>query len=247
VNKIFTLAILLICGAANAEKFDIYVHNESHSGSNNTGGIIIDGIELSGAFLEEDSVVGSGAKGKVVRKIDNAKSLIIDLSADMRILVGSAAKLTIEGDDNIIGLISAQVHDKTLTLTNKKNYQTKLPLRITLNLPEIVAISHRSSGDIKISGLKNETLDLLLEGSGDVVVKGKTDYFMAILNGSGNLDLAQLVSRSGKIASMGSGDAEVTTTEVLDVLIDGSGDIYYPGSLKKLSKQINGSGVLIAR
>ncbi len=246
-RNILLLLLLCVCGIATSGGINIQVYNESYDNSNNTGGIVIDGVDLSGAYSGESIVIGSGVKGKVIREINHARRLNIDLSVDVSILIGAPATLTVEGDNNIVDLVFTRFHDKTLMLTSKKNYRATLPLKVVITLPEIMEISHESSGDIKISGLKNETIDFLLEGSGDVAAEGQSDYFEATLNDSGNLDLTQLVSRSGKVFITGSGDAEVSAIKTLNVIIDGSGDVYYSGLLKKISKQINGSGELIVR
>ena len=80
------------------------------------------------------------------------------------------------------------------------------------------------SGNIKLEGLGDE-LDIRITGSGDVAAF--------------NLDVVR-----ARVEITGSGNAEVSVEDELDVKISGSGDVRYKGN-PSLDVNISGSGRVV--
>lgn len=97
------------------------------------------------------------------------------------------------------------------------------------------------SGDMKAM-VSAKDCEGSINGSGDAEVAGKSDNFQCSINGSGDVKAFGLKANSVKVQISGSGDAEVTAVENLEVKIAGSGDVRYKGDPKKVSNKVAGSG-----
>ncbi|MDL2261990.1 DUF2807 domain-containing protein [Bacteroidales bacterium OttesenSCG-928-I21] len=97
------------------------------------------------------------------------------------------------------------------------------------------------SGDVSIKDLHTETLSTTIVGSGDVNYIGNTTSHSINILGSGDINAFNLISKTAKISVLGSGDTKVFATETLDIVINGSGDVFYKGDSQITLKSI-GSG-----
>jgi hypothetical protein len=73
-------------------------------------------------------------------------------------------------------------------------------------------------------------------------VDGKAERFAIILNGSGDVDAKNLISRDADVTITGSGNIGVTAKQSLSVTLTGSGDVNYYGHPVRLEKELTGSG-----
>ena len=132
-----------------------------------------------------------------------------------------------------------------------------------LTTPELhVAIN--GAGDIDLGAITSEKVNFKVNGVGDVLVKeGEFDDFSASINGAGDIVVESGTTTSCAVNLVGSGDfngvglqsaitevkvigaggAQVHSSDTLDVLITGSGDVLYEGT-PKISSKIIGSGAV---
>jgi len=99
------------------------------------------------------------------------------------------------------------------------------------------------SGSIDIAIDDATDVDARIDGSGKIKLEGVTNYLGSKISGSGDLEAYDLEANIGNIKITGSGDAEVTVYDELDVKIAGSGDVYYKGN-PIINVDITGSGEL---
>jgi len=188
-------------------------------------------------------VVGSGVVKTESRSTGEFTSVQNNISANVDITVGPATQIVVEGDDNILPLITTDVHNGVLVISSNASIQTRSALKVTITTPELRGLVINGSGDASIRGLSGGSFDGAINGSGNVTATGKVDKLIGRINGSGNLDFDELTADSAAIAIAGSGRACVAATSSLDASITGSGDIAYrPASELNLRKQIVGSG-----
>lgn len=99
------------------------------------------------------------------------------------------------------------------------------------------------SGNLVFSG-DVPTLTGRLEGSGDMWLHGTAGAVDLTLEGSGNLDARDLNATTGDISLDGSGDLAATVTGSMRIALAGSGDIDLFGGGSLDSSAIDGSGTL---
>lgn len=213
--------------------------------------------------LSASSIEGSGKITSETRSL----SAFYDVSVHGKLIVfikeGPTSLISIEGDDNIIPLIETSVKNSILTIGHQPDISlsTILPLIVKVTTPYINSIRLMGSGSLKSEGeLQSHSFDLLISGSGSCDLTLLTDHLNVTIAGSGSctthgktLSQEIRISGSGEYQGLnlsshntiayisGSGVAKVFATDLLDIVITGSGKILYRGS-PKLYKKITGIG-----
>lgn len=212
-------------------------------------------------------VTGEGPMVTETRSISGFNSIRSELSADVYFTPGSAYRVEIEAQQNIIDQIETVLNDDKLTIRVKRNVNLTSHERIRVNItaPDIREIYLSGSGNIyvtnafntgnlnlKISGsgsmmvpeLEAFSLSASISGSGDMTIgAGHVEQETLEISGSGSIDALGCSAIDAAVRISGSGNIRVFATETLDVKITGSGDVYYKGN-PSLDVDISGSGKL---
>jgi hypothetical protein len=187
----------------------------------------------------------------------------LGIHGDVYISQGPVTKLTVEAEEDILGLIETIVKNDELKIRcNQNRLRTKLPIKIRITTPEIEGLYLSGSGNIttetpvktheielKLSGSGNinvkeltcHEVDAAISGSGNIDVAGSADELSIAISGSGNCNTADLKTGETDVKISGSGDCRVNVTKELTVGISGSGSVYYAGN-PKIDASISGSG-----
>lgn len=211
----------------------------------------------------ERIVRGSGTvitESRIVSELDEVE---LTMSGDLTIEQGSTEALTIEGEDNIVPLISSDVSGRRLTLGTRENasFSNTKPLRFRLTVRHLSFISAAGSGGIQMDGVTGSRLQVKASGSGDITITRISETtFEAGSSGSGSINASgdvgdlnvrcsgsgdykgrDLGSKTAHVELLGSGDATVKVSESLDATVSGSGSIRYVGS-PEVNRHDSGSG-----
>ena len=115
-------------------------------------------------------------------------------------------------------------------------------LRITVTAPDVRIFNLMSSADLQIRDYDQPHLSLIISGSGDATVQGRTGLARLNLSGSGDADLSDLELADADIDIEGSGGAQLAATGEVDVDISGSGDVDLLRRPSSLKQTLSGSG-----
>ena len=206
------------------------------SGSNNR--IVIGG---SGNVVTS-GVSGSGKQASVSRTIAKFNQVVSSLSADVIFRPAPRYQVVLQGDDNILPLITTEVKNRQLILSAKDSYSTRNDISITVFAPFISRFEGNGAGDIQLHDLQADTLALFVSGSSDLVASGRVAELNVHLRGSGDLDLKGLRSKTCSLELEGSGDIAVFASSTFSGTIAGSGDVSIYGSPGKVTQNVTGSG-----
>jgi hypothetical protein len=185
----------------------------------------------------------------------------LDGDADVFLISDSSKVITIEAQDNIARNIEMKVRDGVLRIGYHECITMHQPVKIYIPVKNIEELQVNGSGNIETRGqISATTLDLKINGSGNLKIKltaqtinsevnGSGSIFLAgsakehntHINGSGNLEAADLPTEKTDITVNGSGSCKVFAISKLEVLVRGSGDVVYKGS-PDISTTIKGSG-----
>jgi Putative auto-transporter adhesin, head GIN domain len=108
-----------------------------------------------------------------------------------------------------------------------------------------INIRHSSSGRVEATMVDGTVMDVVLSGSGRVLLEGEVELAEYSLNSSGRIDALDLLASDVEATNTGSGKIYLWASDLLDATITGSGDIIYRGN-PQLSARITGSGSLRA-
>jgi hypothetical protein len=215
---------------------------------------------------DDDSIYGSGVVMEEVREVDSFHSVEIWGSCDLYFVKGATQELRIITDDNILPLILTWVrHDGTLIIESKGSYTSSVGVKVYVSMMEIRGFVISGSGSITgESPFSPRELHLMIAGSGSMHMNVRAQKVWSSIAGSGNLHLAGgaeyhnvTIAGSGNLEALdflvscytiqipGSGECRIHVEDVLNVVIAGSGNVYYRGYPSVINTTIVGSGDVI--
>lgn len=116
--------------------------------------------------------------------------------------------------------------------------------KVTATLADIEL---EGSGGLIIDELNVASVDSKLTGSGNIELKnGACQAHDITLTGSGNLFSFYFETNNTDVVTSGSGNCEVYVTDELNVLLSGTGSVFYRGNPTVLDMTITGTGVVEA-
>ncbi len=180
---------------------------------------------------------------------------------------GGDVELRLEGDEELLKNYQTTVADGKLIIKNDswlKSLRRK-PITVYITMPKISQLSAAGSGSIftestinsdsltlRLDGSGNIELDVQaqevessIHGSGEIRLRGTADRLQHTQAGSGDLNGFDLETVTSVVKISGSGNCKLLVLERLDVLISGSGKVFYRGEPKEVNQEISGSGKVI--
>ena len=214
----------------------------------NTSCLVVDVIDS--VDESNDKINGSGHLISISRDLPEFDSVDMNTSGKVYITQGSEQEVSVTVDDNIAEYIMTTVRGRRLIIGTKSGFSlSNFRLIVNLTMNDLEELVTNSSGDfigkntISVDRLGlvtnssgNISLDLQVEqlysrilSSGDLYLSGVVNKHEASIYSSGNIHAFNLITDTTKIIINSSGDAEVYVSNILDVRINSSGDVFYRG------------------
>jgi len=149
--------------------------------------------------------------------------------------------LEVEGDDNILKIVTAEVSNNVLLLKSTQNYSPTEPVKFKISVPNLEGLSASGAGNINIKGLNNDKFEIDSSGAPDIVVAGNTKVVDIDASGAGKIDTHNLHALRAVVDSKGVARIDIDVKDQLDVKISGPSSVYYKGD-PQINKTINGPG-----
>jgi hypothetical protein len=196
------------------------------------------------------------------RSTNSFDGILTEGSFNVEYIYDTAYALELEGESNLLDYVVTEVKGNTLNIRQMKHVSLREHSTITVFCygPYVNMIESDGSGSVYFDTLVATSVDLITNGSGDMVGSVDSDQLYTVIRGSGNIilkgeakDSELRIEGSGEIDAfnceqedcdarvIGSGDIYTFVTDHLDARIDGSGSIYYKGN-PTINTIINGSG-----
>ncbi|MBH9553930.1 head GIN domain-containing protein [Inhella gelatinilytica] len=217
-------------------------------------------------------VRGDGQVKREARALTGFDAIAVSGGVELKVRQAGASRVELEADGNLLPYVETQVVNgakgRTLEIKVKRGYtvQSRQPLRIEVDLPELRALAVAGSGSADVQAFKTEALKISVAGSGtvkapqleagsvqmnvsgtgDVHVGGRAKEAQVSVAGSGDVVADQLAADAVKVSIAGSGDVNVQANKTLKVSIAGSGSVVYSGTAE-VSQSIAGSGSVTRR
>lgn len=191
-------------------------------------------------------VKGSGKREVQKRDVSAFTSISTEGAFNVDVVCQKAQSLEIEGDDNILPLISTEVSNGVLRLKNEKNYSVSQPVSIKISVPNIDGLTVSGAGTINVSGLKNDKFEIDSEGAPQINVSGTTKVVDIDTSGAAKIDTHNLHAAKGVVDSKGVSKVDVDVKDQLDVTISGPSVVTYAGD-PTVNKTIHGPGKIVQR
>lgn len=209
-------------------------------------------------------IKGEGNKITQELNVDEFHSIRLRGSSNVFITQGSPFRVEVEGQQNIIDNIELEVRDGEWEIEFEDCQRDFTKLNFYITMPTVQGLEISGSGDIigendfnsnridlKVDGsgsidivvVEATDVDARISGSGEIILAGFSNYLGSKVSGNGDLKAFDLDTNIGNINISGSGDAEMTVNDELEVKISGSGDVHYKGN-PIINADITGSGDL---
>src|SRR5215813_11241998 len=199
------------------------------------------------SLINVNKVKGSGVVKTEKRSLPPYTSLEVSCAASIGVRLQEQESLEISGDDNLIPLITTEVKNNTLYIRSTQEIAPREKLRITLSNPDLTRFAFSGAGDANVSNIKNDRIEIVLSGAGDLIASGETRDAAITLSGAGKVDAKNLLAVNAKANSTGVGSLDVYAKEQLDAKATGVGEINYYGNPKVVKKDASGIGSINER
>jgi hypothetical protein len=216
-------------------------------------GLVLAGIAAAllirgGVFQESSSspnvVQGSGIAATEARELAGFSSVELAGSNNVAVRVGGKQSVLVRADDNLLRLVTTQVQAGTLVIGNTGNFTAKSPMSVEITVPSLETLTLSGSGTLAADSVQMQRLTVTLSGSGVVRASGTVTRLDVSLDGSGDVQLGQLVARDVRAVLTTSGRIVVTATNSLDAAVRGSGAIVYGGNPAHVTTSVTGKGAI---
>jgi hypothetical protein len=194
-------------------------------------------------------------------KLDNFSRIDIEIPANIKIIVGDSAKITISAPESIVSQILTIVKRDRLNLEGNICKVKNNQINIQITTPNLSALKIKGSASVysetpiktdelimKINGSGSIALNVFansiisdISGTGDININGTCQDLVVDISGSGNFKGLGLNTYKAKVYIEGSGTASVVALNKLNAKVDGSGEVKYSGE-PNLDINISGSG-----
>lgn len=173
------------------------------------------------------------------------ESLTFDSSADVIYVQDAKPSITVSGRQDAVDRV--RIIGDRITLDDDDHrgafgFNVGGDLTITVAGPSVKRFRIDGSGDLDIRGYNQDSLTLVMNGSGDVEAAGRARSLDVDMSGSGEAYLEPLEVTDAKVRVSGSGDADIAATGAVAVEISGSGDVTLGRKPASLATSDSGSG-----
>lgn len=188
-----------------------------------------------------NQVHGSGNRQRDQRQVASFTSIHTDGAFDIEVVSQKPLGLEIEGDDNILPLVGTDVTGNVLYIKNRSGYSVSKPIKITITVPNLEALTSNGAGNIEVSGLKNNSFKVESNGAPAVRVSGETELLKIHANGAGKVDTRRLRASKADVTANGVSKIELFARDQLDVVVSGPSNVTYEGD-PIVNQRVNGPG-----
>jgi len=198
--------------------------------------------------------------------LEQFDGFVSTIPVDVYLTQGDHQEVVIAAQGNIIDNIELEHVDGGIwTIRYHEPVQFAKPVKIYITMPTLTKAAIVGSGSVigetDFTGLdqlelhitgsgdmdlytESDELNTIISGSGDIRLSGKTDKLKMVITGSGNFHGKDLQTGEADLTISGSGSSRLSVSEFLQVLITGSGNVYYTGN-PEVDLHVSGSGGVI--
>ena len=190
-----------------------------------------------------NQVRGSGNRQREERQVASFTSIDTNGAFDITVVSQKQLALEIEGDDNVLPMIATDVSGNVLHIRNRSSYSVSQPIKITISVPNLEAVTSNGAGRFRITDMKNDRFELDINGAPAIEASGETKFLKIKANGAGNIDTHRLRATRADVDSNGVSQIDLYAREQLDVVVSGPSNVTYEGD-PVVNKTINGPGTI---
>jgi putative autotransporter adhesin-like protein len=186
-------------------------------------------------------IKGSGNRVMEKRNVGPFTSISTEGVFTVEVTCQKNVSVEVEGDDNVLAVVTTEVSNNVLRLRSTKNYSSTEPVKFKISVPNLEGLSVSGAGKIDIKDLKNDKFEIDSSGAPTISASGNTKVIDIDSSGAGKIDTHELHASRGVVDSKGVSRIDLDVSDQLDVKISGPSSVYYKGD-PVVTKTINGPG-----
>lgn len=197
---------------------------------------------------ENSNIKGSGRIISETRNVGECQGIFIASAGNVIVSEGSSQSIRVEADDNIIDEVITEKVNGMLKVGLKNKSYSNINVKVYVSLFKVQRLEIQGAGNIKSEEeLGVDSLYLLINGAGNIEVKGSGNFLNCLINGAGNIESQQFVTKECIAVTKGVGNCTVNVTEKLNARVEGVGSIIYYGNPPDVSTSITGVGNIVKK
>ena len=198
---------------------------------------------VAGCHRTHNEIAASRKLQKQTRQVSSFKSISTEGAFDLKVICQQPQSLEIEGDDNVLPLVSTEVSKDVLYIKSLRGYSVSEPITLHISVPELEGIIASGAGNIEVSGLKAEKFAIEASGAPSIKASGETKLLELDASGAGRIDTYKLRAARAVVDAKGVVGVEVYAGEQLDATVSGPSHVTYEGD-PVVNKTVNGPGTI---
>jgi hypothetical protein len=211
-------------------------------------------IRLAAAFTVAALVVagcGGGPRVTETRDVAPFDRIEVSDSLEVDVVPGTGSELSVRAGEDVMDRVSTQSSDGVLRLDLVDRGIVIGPdplgdVRIEVGADSVRGLLIDGSGDVTLTDIDEEELDLDIDGAAEIEVTGTVGDLTATIQGAAAANLSELAARTARITVQGAADADLNVSDELDVTVQGAGDVSYRGS-PTVRSEVQGAGDISRR
>ena len=196
---------------------------------------------MAGCHGFHHELAGSGKLQKQKREVGSFNAGSAEGAFDIEIVCQESQSIEIEGDDNVLPLITTVVSNNVLHVTNSRGYSVSHPITIRISVPDLIALSASGAGNVDVSELKNEKFQISANGAPTIKASGSTSVLNIDAKGAATINTHRLRAVQVVVDAKGVSNVEVHAAEQLDATVAGPSHVIYSGDAA-VHKTVHGPG-----
>lgn len=181
-----------------------------------------------------------------MRTVGDFDRILLEGIGTVLMTQGTQKPLRIETHEEVLALLETEVVGGELQISLRDCLNGMIDrLDIFVSTPDIEQVQVDGVGTLVAQNdLDLDRLEVVLNGVGDLFLKGICDELDLTSAGVGNVQAFDLSTQICSVNISGAGNAEVTVDSLLDVTITGAGNVFYKGD-PEINLNVTGTGNVI--
>ncbi|MFM9904493.1 MAG: head GIN domain-containing protein [Pyrinomonadaceae bacterium] len=192
-------------------------------------------------------VHGSGNVITEKREVSGFKGVNVGGVYQVEIVAQKEFRVEIEGDDNLLPLITTEVEGGILKIEAAHKISPKSRILIRISAPDIDNLEVSGAANVVLNNIKNSALNIGSSGASKVSVAGETVKLTIDVSGATKIDAEDLKAQNASVDASGASSVSVDVADRLDIDASGASRISYAGTPTSVQKKISGASSVSPR
>ena len=186
-------------------------------------------------------VHGSGNVTTDKRGVSGFRSVDVGGIFQVEITAQKDFAVEVEADDNLLPLITTEVHDGVLTIETAERIKSSNPIRVRVYAPNIDNLEVSGVANVTVNDLKNSSLSVGSSGASKIKIAGETAKLTVETSGASKIDAEGLKAVDASIDSSGASHVNVNVSGELRTDLSGASKVVYSGTPANIEKKTSGA------